>query len=95
VAYKELSRGSRGAKYTVIMALMLHFLCAEWGGLFLVGVPFWTQTHAPSEAFVRLQSIHPDFPSPKWIPLFLFLYGGAHLSGIIFGNNDFGHISQG
>ena len=77
MALFSMNRKNLLIQYTLIMALIALFLAAEWSGTFLIGVPFWTQTTSLPEAFGRLQSIHPAFPAPKWIPLFVVLYGGV------------------
>jgi len=73
----SLQRLSRHLSVTVLIGLLVLFILAEWAGIFLIGVPYWTQTISFAEAFCRLQVIHPAFPSPQWLPLLLFLFGAV------------------
>ncbi|MCX6355108.1 MAG: DUF2142 domain-containing protein [Candidatus Aureabacteria bacterium] len=60
------------------MACAALFLClfivTEFYGLFAIAVPYWTSTHKIGEIYRRLSFIHPAFPSPRFLPLFLVLY---------------------
>jgi|BioPla2DNA2_1021312.scaffolds.fasta_scaffold16250_4 hypothetical protein len=63
-------------RWLVLGTCTVLFLFAEWYGTFAVGVPYWSQADSMSEALDRLQTIHPAFPSPSWLPLLVVLAMG-------------------
>ena len=60
--------GRRWLWFAAAGALAALFAFTEWYGLFFVAAPYWTCSRDWHEIFARLSSVHPAFPSPRFLP---------------------------